>query len=202
MTISKDPTFGTRPGKIALSFKSMPSGKSGMEKVLYFGRTRGSSYLPFVTWKILILSDRSSIWIFFEESKIFGIRFTGTSPGDNGKQRNWNYSSQRTWISKPGKHVPPTERYQSKTDQTFKDRPNILRWGHSTTGIFSVNEAYYLQGNYQDQDLEIIWRKIWNGILWPKVSICLWLIAKNGILTWDNLLKRGFIGPSRCTLCH
>jgi hypothetical protein len=84
----------------------------------------------------------------------------------------------------------------------IKNGPNILRWRHSTTSIFSVNEAYYLEGNYQNQAREIIRSKIWKGILWPKVSIFLWLTAQNRILTWDNLLKRGFIGPSRCTLCH
>jgi hypothetical protein len=38
--------------------------------------------------------------------------------------------------------------------------------------------------------------------LWPKVSIFLWLTVQNRILTWDNLKKRGFIGPSICTLCQ
>jgi hypothetical protein len=84
----------------------------------------------------------------------------------------------------------------------IKEGPDILRWGHSMTGIFSVNEAYYLQGNYHNQSPEIIWSKIWQSILWPKVSIFLWLTAQNRILTWDNLLKKGFIGPSRCTLCQ
>jgi hypothetical protein len=84
----------------------------------------------------------------------------------------------------------------------IKEGPNILLWGHSTTGIFSVNEAYYLQGNYHNQSPEIIWSKIWQSILWPKVSIFLWLTAQNRILIWDNLLKKGFIGPSRCTLCQ
>jgi hypothetical protein len=80
--------------------------------------------------------------------------------------------------------------------------PNILRWGHSTTGNFSVKEAYYLQGNYQDQAKESIWGKIWNSTLWPKVSIFLWLTVQNRILTWDNLKKWGFIGPSICPLCQ
>jgi hypothetical protein len=36
---------------------------------------------------------------------------------------------------------------------------------------------------------------------WPKISTFLWLVAHNNILTWDNLRKRGFIGPSWCQLC-
>jgi hypothetical protein len=34
--------------------------------------------------------------------------------------------------------------------------PNILRWGYSTKGNFSVKEAYYLQGNYQNHAKESI----------------------------------------------
>lgn len=74
--------------------------------------------------------------------------------------------------------------------------PNILIWGHSTSGIFSIKEAYYLQGNYHDQAKDTIWGKIWNSILCPKVSIFLWLIVQNHIFAWVILKKRGFIGPS------
>jgi len=82
----------------------------------------------------------------------------------------------------------------------IKEGLNILRWGHSTTCIFSVSEAYYLQGNYQNQIPETIWSKVWQSIHWPKVSFFLWLTTQNRILTWDNILKKGFIGPSRGTL--
>ena len=35
-----------------------------------------------------------------------------------------------------------------------------------------------------------------------KAEITLWLTLNNKLLTWDNLQKRGWIGPSRCALCH
>ena len=38
--------------------------------------------------------------------------------------------------------------------------------------------------------------------LWSKIFTFLWLIIHNIILTWDNLRKRGFIGPSMCVLCQ
>jgi hypothetical protein len=34
-----------------------------------------------------------------------------------------------------------------------------------------------------------------------KVKLFCWLMFENKILTWDNLTKRGMIGPSRCALC-
>jgi hypothetical protein len=83
-----------------------------------------------------------------------------------------------------------------------KEGSDILRWSHSTSGIFFIKEAYHLQGNLPSQAPESIWSKVWQPFLWPKISFFLWLTAQNHILTWDNLLKRGFIGPSRCTLCQ
>jgi hypothetical protein len=84
----------------------------------------------------------------------------------------------------------------------FKDGRDILRWGHSTSGIFSVKEAYHLQTNPPNQAPEGIWSKVWQPFLWPKISLFLWLTAQNRILTWDNLIKKGFTGPSRCPLCQ
>jgi hypothetical protein len=42
--------------------------------------------------------------------------------------------------------------------------------------------------------------KIWSTKHWPKISTFLWLVAHRSILTWDNLMKWGFIGPSICPL--
>jgi hypothetical protein len=46
------------------------------------------------------------------------------------------------------------------------------------------------------------WAKLWSLRTWPKISIFLWLVHHRCILTWDNILKRGFSGPSRCALCY
>jgi hypothetical protein len=46
------------------------------------------------------------------------------------------------------------------------------------------------------------WEKLWNNPHWPKIKVFQWLILHNRILTWENLKKRGFIGPSRCHLCE
>ena len=42
---------------------------------------------------------------------------------------------------------------------------------------------------------------IWNGTLPKKISCFFWLALSNKLLTWDNLQKRGWIGPSICALC-
>jgi len=43
--------------------------------------------------------------------------------------------------------------------------------------------------------------KIWTQNLWPKLSFFLWLLYHGKILTWDNMLKKGFQGPTICHLC-
>jgi hypothetical protein len=46
------------------------------------------------------------------------------------------------------------------------------------------------------------WDKLWNNPHWSEIKIFQWLILHNRILTWENLRKGGFIGPSRCHLCQ
>jgi hypothetical protein len=83
----------------------------------------------------------------------------------------------------------------------YRGGPDILRWGYTTAGTFTIKEAYSLYATHQDARTEHIWTKIWNPALWPKISTFLWLVAHNRALTWDNLRKKGFIGPSICVLC-
>jgi hypothetical protein len=55
----------------------------------------------------------------------------------------------------------------------------------------------------QDQEDPVQqWGKIWDSPQWPKIKIFKWLVLHNRILTWENLRKRGFIGPSQCHLCQ
>jgi hypothetical protein len=77
----------------------------------------------------------------------------------------------------------------------------ILCWGHSMTGTFTIKEAYHLKSQFQLLPKYPIWHIIWKSNLWPKVSTFLWLLEQNRSLSWDNLRKKGFIGPSTCPLC-
>ena len=46
------------------------------------------------------------------------------------------------------------------------------------------------------------WVRLWSLRLWPKITLFIWLLMKGRILTWDNLRRRGLIGPSKCVLCN
>lgn len=46
----------------------------------------------------------------------------------------------------------------------------------------------------------------WHNLIWrwnlpTKLRCFIWLCLKDKILTWPNLLKRGFTGPNICILC-
>ena len=48
---------------------------------------------------------------------------------------------------------------------------------------------------------DTLWDIIWHNGYQPKVNSFLSLMGRECILTWDNLQKRGFKGPSWCHLC-
>jgi hypothetical protein len=51
-------------------------------------------------------------------------------------------------------------------------------------------------------DASVFWYcEIWDWMLPLKIKLFVWLLLEKKILTWENLSKRGFEGPSRCVLC-
>jgi ribonuclease HI len=115
--------------------------------------------------------------------------------------RQWKTSNQDLDIP-PDINLAAWQQEAGRRKIPSREGHDMLRWGHSASGNFSVKEAYNIQCHQDNQPADTIWSKIWRKELWPKVSTFLWLIIHNRILTWDNLLKRGFTGPSMCTLCQ
>ena len=46
------------------------------------------------------------------------------------------------------------------------------------------------------------WHFVWKNAGSLKDKITLWIALSNKLLTWDNLIKRGWKGPIWCLLCH
>jgi hypothetical protein len=65
-----------------------------------------------------------------------------------------------------------------------------------------LKEARHYIADQDQEDPLQQWDKLWNNPQWPKIKNFKWLVLHNRILTWENLRKRGFIGPSRCHLCQ
>lgn len=76
-----------------------------------------------------------------------------------------------------------------------------LRWGDNKIGLFTLKEAKMINTrlNYPNTDKK--WKELWDNPLWMKVKLFMLLVLYGNILTWDNLRKRGFVGPLRCHLC-
>jgi hypothetical protein len=67
---------------------------------------------------------------------------------------------------------------------------------------YSVKEGYkILLSQSQLPEKSAIWKEIWSADGLPKINIFGWQLAHNKLLTGENFLKRGFLGPFRCALC-
>jgi hypothetical protein len=51
------------------------------------------------------------------------------------------------------------------------------------------------------EDTNFWYNKLWRWQLPFKVILFIWLMLEQKILTWETLIKRDIIGPSRCSRC-
>lgn len=78
---------------------------------------------------------------------------------------------------------------------------DLLRWGSNNEGIFNLKEAKRIATGLNFPSPNKTWKDLWNNPHWTKIKLFRWLDQHEKILTWENLKKRGFAGPSRCQLC-
>jgi len=125
----------------------------------------------------------------------------------------WQPKSEPTiwqnWISREQWHTPAGLRNVdlflqdlAKRRILISNKEDILRWGSNPKGTFNLKEAYKLLAASPDQQSDHKWKTLWSRGTWPKIKLLSWLVLHNRALTWDNLQKRGFVGPSRCMLCE
>jgi hypothetical protein len=114
----------------------------------------------------------------------------------------------RTWKPLEEWSVQWMEDLKLSISRTLQERQieiqtgeDIIRWGPQGNGEFRAQTTYQLLQDSGRQQNRPIWRKIWSSSLWPKVSTFLWLVAHKKILMWDQLLRKGYVDPSRCILC-
>ena len=89
---------------------------------------------------------------------------------------------------------------QGSTPLSTKKKDH-LGWG-SSIGHYSAAAGYssLLAIPWAAPD-PTVWRNLWNHPSLPKIDIFCWSLLHDSILSWDNLKKRGWEGPSRCLLC-
>eukprot|EP00253_Pinus_taeda_P015536 PITA_15536 len=115
--------------------------------------------------------------------------------------RLWKPTSswQRDWEGETDSDIEQELTHRRIRHSNQQDK---LRRGHTHKGTFTTKEAHQLRFLDTQADKDQIWARVWLPRLWPKISTFLWLLSKKRILTWDNLIKRGFIGPSICPNCN
>ena len=114
---------------------------------------------------------------------------------DSNKWRIWDKLNpqNRDQIATIAKEV---EEELGKRKIVVSEEEDQLRWDRKNGGEFNLKEARNYITNQDQEDTTQQWGNIWGNPQWPKIKVFKWLVLHNRILTWENLRKRGFIGPS------
>eukprot|EP00253_Pinus_taeda_P018879 PITA_18879 len=189
---------------------------------LYMTKSRGG--LNLVDRGVVNRTCGAKIWLalFSEDSwqqlpkldspELTTIKQTCQTQGRYKVSQYWNQNSTdanwREWINLN----PGNIEVNNHTNQHFNERIlkiNIrkteedekLRWGLKGNGKFSSKEARNIIEKEEEEAVMPWCSKVWDNLLWPKIRTFLWLLMRNKNLTWDNLCKKGFEGPSICPMC-
>jgi len=72
------------------------------------------------------------------------------------------------------------------------------RWGNNNEGTFNLKEAKRLVSELDSNEPDRVWKNLWRHQGWMKTKLFMWLVHHKKILTWENIRKRGVLGPSIC----
>jgi ribonuclease HI len=87
---------------------------------------------------------------------------------------------------------------------TLSSCPDTLRWvGGDATGNLTVKNLYAALLNQKNLVVDRSWfSHIWRWEIPLKIKLFIWLAGKEKLLSWDMLRRRGWEGPSYCSLCR
>eukprot|EP00253_Pinus_taeda_P012787 PITA_12787 len=140
------------------------------------------------------------------------LKLAYLTEGHNRVNHYWNSSSEdpewREWkVFNPDHNEVPHAVIHDLNQQLLKRKIRIavendkLRWGPKGNGEFSLKEARSIIEREEQPDTVPWADKVWDNFQWPKIRTFLWLLMQRRTLTWENLLRKGFQGPSRCPMC-
>lgn len=81
------------------------------------------------------------------------------------------------------------------TNHGLQAGEDVLWWLGNNRGVFNVSALYKMM-NHSNHQLKIFnwpWKHIWRTKILHKLSGFVWLLAKEAVLTQDNLMKRGYL---------
>ena len=71
------------------------------------------------------------------------------------------------------------------------------------SGKISTDDAYEAITTYQKQFERKWWHtKLWKWVLPQKIMCFFELLLENMLLTWKNMMTRGWNGPKLCVICR
>jgi len=77
-----------------------------------------------------------------------------------------------------------------------------FRRGNNNEGTFKLEEVKRLALDLDSIEPDWAWKNLWKSQGWMKTKLFMWLVHHKKILTWENISKRGIVGPFRCQLCE
>ena len=86
---------------------------------------------------------------------------------------------------------------------TLRAEPDVLLWaGGDESRLITVKNLYIALQKQHFSDPVLSWiHKLWKLQLPLKLKLFSWLVGKDKLLTWEALQRRGWVGPSICSLC-
>ena len=117
----------------------------------------------------------------------------------DGGGRSWNLLFSREFNDwEMGRFYSFFEHVSARIPRGESD--DVLIWQLSCSGIFDVCSFY----NYllKDPSVSFPWQSIWCIKVPERVSFFLWTVARGGILTIDNLVKKNLPLVNWCCLCR
>jgi len=97
-------------------------------------------------------------------------------------------------------HLFPTLRsLAAQVTIPLQDKSDTLVWKHTSSGMLTLKDAYEYKRHHPPKTL---WAKsIWSKDIPPEKSLLAWRIMHDKVPTDDNLMSRGCLIPSMCSLC-
>ena len=76
--------------------------------------------------------------------------------------------------------------------------PDKFKWRLTFSGLFSVKSLYF---DYMNDHTIYLRKYVWKLKVPLKIKIFMWFLSRKVLLTKDNLVKRNWIGCTRCVFC-
>uniref|UniRef100_A0A453IUH4 Reverse transcriptase zinc-binding domain-containing protein n=1 Tax=Aegilops tauschii subsp. strangulata TaxID=200361 RepID=A0A453IUH4_AEGTS len=80
----------------------------------------------------------------------------------------------------------------------LSQQPDKLRWKLTRSGVFTVKSMYVDVINSSSIPS---FKHVWAVKVPLKIKVFMWFVHKQVILTKENLTKRNWTGPTRCSFC-